>query len=314
MWKPLKLAPWLLAATAAWSVGFVYNAYVGGELSWLRGMYQQKMAIAAQVDSPQRLLIVGGSGAHYSVDSERLEQELGIPVINLGLDGPVGLNVILASIDEAIRPGDIVLLIPEDLIIIDDDGILERSTAFSVAVGKPAAGNIPPKQFAQDFWMMGIPTLRALTKSAVDLVEKGKLAGYYSDPVSDRGDPTATKSRTGKWWKWKVKQPITQHAIARISQFRDDIEAKGATLILSLPWLYASSDSQTIANVTKTAKAMEKIAPTVYDPQTLNLQTDSRLFADTHYHLKPEARIMRAKALAKQLKPVISQINAQSSH
>jgi hypothetical protein len=35
----------------------------------------------------------------------------------------VGLNAILASVTEAIRPGDIVLLIPEDLIIIDDDGI-----------------------------------------------------------------------------------------------------------------------------------------------------------------------------------------------
>jgi len=39
MWKPLKLAPWLIAAGVAWSFGFAYNVVRGGELSWLRIMY-----------------------------------------------------------------------------------------------------------------------------------------------------------------------------------------------------------------------------------------------------------------------------------
>jgi hypothetical protein len=174
-----------------------------------------------------------------------------------------------------------------------------------VAIGQPGLSEASPKQFAQEFWLLGIPTLRALTKSTVDLVEKGQMTGYYSDPISDHGDPTVTKHRTGKWWQWEVKKPISPHAIARIIEFREAIKAKEATLILSLPWVYASQDQKTIANVKKTAEEMAKIAPVIYDPKTLNLQTDSRLFADTHYHLIPEARTLRVKQLSEQIKPFL---------
>lgn len=305
MQKLLKLAPYFLAAGVAWSLGFVYNVYGGGELSWLRKMYEDKMAIAAEIKAPRRLIITGGSGAHYTINSKEIEKGLGIPVINLGLDGPVGLDVILPSMLHQVRPGDIVLLIPEYLILLDDDGFGDRSAQFGVAIGQPNLGEMPFKQFAQDTWLLGVPSLRSLTKSAVDLVEKGKLAGYYSDPIDDRGDPTVTKEREGKWWKYQIERPISKHAINRITQFKKEVEAKGGTLILSLPWLYASQDAKTVSSVQKTARALEKIAPTIYEKESLNLKTDSSLFADTHYHLRPEAREIRAQELVKQLKPIV---------
>jgi hypothetical protein len=308
--KLLKLAPYLLAAGAAWSLGFVYNVYYGGELSWLRMMYEDKMAVAAQIQAPRRLLVTGGSGAHYTIDSKALEQGLGFPVLNLGLDGPVGLDVILPSILDRVRPGDVVLLIPEYLILLDEDGLGDRSTAFGVAIGRPGLGEISAKQFAQDVWLLGVPSLRALAKSTLDLVEKGKLTGYYSDPVSDRGDPTVTKERLGKWWKLKIDQPISKHAIRRITKFRQEVEAKGGKLILSLPWVYASQDKKTVANVKKTAKELAEIAPLIYEKDSFNLKTDSGLFADTHYHLLPKAREIRAKQLVEQLKPLIG-VDAQ---
>lgn len=305
MQKLFKLAPYVIAAGVAWSLGFVYNVYGGGELSWLRKMYEDKMALAAEMKTPKRLLITGGSGAHYTINSQKIAEGLGISVVNLGLDGPVGLDVILPSIIDQVRPGDTVLLIPEYLILVDDDGFGDRSAQFSVAIGRPDLGGMPLKQFAQDTWLLGVPSLRSLAKSAVDLVEKGKLAGYYSDPLSDRGDPTVTKERTGEWWRLKIDKPISKHAIKRIEQFKKEVEAKGGTLILSLPWVYASQDEKTLANVQKTARALEKIAPTIYEKGTLNLKTDSNLFADTHYHLLPKAREIRAQEIVEQLKPLI---------
>jgi hypothetical protein len=308
--KLLKLAPYFIAAGVAWSLGFVYNVYYGGELSWLRQMYESKIAIAAKIESPKRLLITGGSGAHYTINSEAIEQGLGIPTINLGLDGPVGLDVILPSILEQVRPGDTVLLIPEYLILLDSDGLGDRSASFGVAIGQPGLGGVSPKELAQEVWTLGIPSLRSLTKSSLDLVEKGKFTGYYADPLSDRGDPTVTKERVGEWWQLKIDQPISKHAIDRIAQFRQEVEARGGTLILSLPWVYASQDEKTMANVEKTAKALGKIAPLIYEKETLNLKTDSSLFADTHYHLQPEARTLRAQQLVEQLQPLLG-VDAQ---
>lgn len=310
MWKPLKLAPWFIAAGVAWCAGYVYNVRYGGELSWLRMMYEDKMAIASEVEAPRRLIVTGGSGAHYTIDSEAIERGLGIPVINLGLDGPVGLDVILPSVIDKIRPGDIVLLIPEYLILLDEDGFGDRSSGFSVAIGRPGLGGIPPKQLAQDVWMLGVPSLRALTKSTLEVIDKGKMTGYYSDPVDDRGDPTVTKERTGEWWELPINKPISKHAIARIKKFRQEVEAKGGTLILSLPWVYARTDAKSVTNVSKTAQQLAGIAPLIYDRDSLNMQTNSDLFADTHYHLQPEAREIRAKQLVEELKPIISEMES----
>ena len=307
MWKPLKLAPWFMAAGIAWSLGFVYNVIYGGELSWLRAMYFQKIARAESIEENRRLIVTGGSGAHYTINSHIIEQGLGIPVVNLGLDGPIGLDVILPSVIDQIRPGDIVLLIPEYLILLDDDGFGDRSGSFGVAIGKPGLGGIPAKQLMQDVLLLGIPTLRAAAKSSVDLTTKGKMTGYYSDPVNEYGDPTTVKERVGKWWQLPINQPISRHAAERIGEFRQEVEAKGGKLILSLPWVYGKTSAKTQANVQKTSQVLAKIAPLIYEPESLNIKTDSSLFADTHYHLLPKAREMRAKELVEQLKPIIGE-------
>jgi hypothetical protein len=313
MWKSFKLAPWFITAGVAWSLGFVYNVFYGGELSWLRAMYLQKLEIAEKTPGNHRLLITGGSGAHYTVNSQVIEQGLGIPVVNLGLDGPIGLNVILPSMLDQVRPGDIVLLIPEYLLLLDQDGYGDRSAQFGIAIGRPGMGGIPPKQMAQDLILLGLPSFRGVVKSGIDLFTLGKLTGYYSAPISDRGDPTVVKQREQDWWQLPINQPISSHATERISQFRQEVEAKGGTLILSLPWIYGSTDSTTVKNVHQTAEALAQIAPVIYEPDSLNIKTDSSLFADTHYHLLPEGREVRGKEIVQQLKPIFEAIANKSS-
>ncbi|TAE59143.1 MAG: hypothetical protein EAZ76_02275 [Nostocales cyanobacterium] len=301
--KFLKLFSWFAIAGITWTAGYIYNARYGGELSWLRIMYEQKMAIAKEVQAPRRILIVGGSGAHYTVDAKLMQEKLGIPTINVATDGPVGLDVILPSVSDVIKKGDIVLLIPEYLLLLDDDGFGDRSGQFGAAIGKPGLGNIPPKQLAQDLMLLGIPTLRAATKSSLDVIQKGRLTGYYSDPITKNGDPTIIKPRTkSKWWSLTIDDTVSDHSLQSIQKFKQEVEAKGATLVLGLSWIYGSTDDKTINNIRDTAAKLEKIAPLLYDPQSLNVKTDSSLFADTHYHLNPDGRIVRTMELVEQFK------------
>lgn len=305
MQKQLRLTTWAAIAGLAWIAGFIYNARYGGEVSWLRMMYEEKMAIASQVEAPRRVLVVGGSGAHYSVDAGQMQQQLGIPAINMATDGPVGLNVILPAVSPAIRKGDIVLLLPEYLILLDEDGFGDRSGQFGLAIGKPGLGGLPPKQLAQDILTLGVPTLRALTKSGVDVAEKGRLTGYYSDPITANGDPTVIKPRTGRWWQLEIGGTASPHSLQRIQQFKQEVEAKGATLVLGLSWIYGSTDPETVENVRKTAMELEKIAPVLYDRTSLNIKTDTNLFADTHYHLLPRGRQIRTAELVQQLRTTL---------
>jgi hypothetical protein len=248
---------------------------------------------------------VGGSGVHYSVNSQKLEEKLNIPVFNFGLDGNLGFNVIFPTVLPEIRKGDIVLLIPEYLMLMDDDGIGERSVYFQTAAQKLGKANIPLQTYIAEGFSLGIPSLRPLVKSTLDIVTKGHIDNYYSDPITQWGDPTKTWDREGRWWQLGIDKPVTPHSLERISQFRDELAAKDAKLVIAVPWIYGSTDEKTLANVRKTAEDLSKIAPTIYDPKSLNIQTDSTIFADTHYHLTPEGRLLRTDQIVKEITPLL---------
>ncbi|MDV3000837.1 MAG: hypothetical protein N5P05_002443 [Chroococcopsis gigantea SAG 12.99] len=305
------ILPWLVTVASAWSLGYIYNVYGGGELSWLLRMYDAKAALAEEIKAPRRLIVAAGSGAHYSVDSGLMSQELGIPVFNFGLQGDLGLNVICPLILKEARKGDIILLIPEYLLLTDDDGIgygdgLFGSIPFSIAKGDPLLPGASFDKIAEEAWLMGVPTLKAVVKSSLDLAQKGRMTGYLSDPIQKNGDPTKVKERTGEWWKLPVKQPISRHSLMKIDRFRKDLAAKGATLIVSLPWIYGSHDPETLANIRKSGELLSMVVPTIYNKDTLNIHDDPSIFADTHYHLLPQGRLVRSQELVQQLRPIIS--------
>jgi hypothetical protein len=301
-----KLVSWAAVAAACWGLGFIYNVHAGGETRWLKELYQKKIERAAAIDSP-KLIITGGSGAHYTVNSEVIAQAIGRPVINLGIDGPVGLDVILPSVLPQVKPGDTVLLVPEYLILNDPDGLGDRSGPFGIAIGRPGLGNIPLRQLAQDWLMTGTPTLRGVVKSSTDLVKLGKFTGYYDDPLTEQGDPTVDKYRVGKWWELPIEEPATPHVLKQIEQFKREVEAQGGTLVLSLPWVYAEKTDETVGNIQKTAEQLKAIAPLIYDPENLNNQSDVKLFGDTHYHLTAEGRVLRSQQIARELKPLLNE-------
>jgi hypothetical protein len=73
-------------------------------------------------------------------------------------------------------------------------------------------------------------------------------------------------------------------------------------LVLGLSWIYGSTDTETLSNIRKTAEDLGKMAPVLYDKETLNVKTDSSLFAETHYHLNPYGRRTRTSELVEQFK------------
>jgi hypothetical protein len=303
--KLSRLWTWVLVAVGLWSMGFIYNVYIGGYASWLRTLYKQKVALAKEIDQP-KIIIAGGSGVQYTINSEVIEKALGMSVINFGTNGGIGLNVLLPSVLEQVNPGDIVLLIPEYPFLLNDDGLDRLSATFGLVIGKPGLGGVPAKDLAQETLSLGVPTLQALVKTGQDFIKEGRL-DYYGDPLTENGDATIELKRMGEWWRLSISSSITQHSIDSLHQFKRDVESRGGKLVLSLPVIYGSDDEKTLRNIQKTADALSQIAPTLYDPETLNIERDSNLFADTHYHLKIPARARRSEQLVRQFRETIPQ-------
>ena len=56
-----------------------------------------------------RIILVGGSNVSFGIDAERMQQALGIPVINDGLHAGLGVAP-LRELEDYLRPGDVVII------------------------------------------------------------------------------------------------------------------------------------------------------------------------------------------------------------
>lgn len=98
---PLLLTVWGFALPAQYSNTFV------GELPAKRAL------LAAESDKP-RLILVGGSAAAFGVDSALLARELpDYQPVNFGLYAALGTRVMLDLSIKELRPGDLVVVMPE---------------------------------------------------------------------------------------------------------------------------------------------------------------------------------------------------------
>lgn len=73
---------------------------------------KQKQKIADQTQG-HRLILLGGSGAFYSVRAKALQSQFGIPVINNALHAGLNIKYLLHRARQSLRPGDTALLFIE---------------------------------------------------------------------------------------------------------------------------------------------------------------------------------------------------------
>lgn len=107
----LLASPLLLSAALLFLLLFaVPGQYDATYLAALR----DKMALLSAPGSEPRVIVAGGSGAAFGQRSDLLEQALpGRKAVNFGLYGGLGTSPMLALSLPEIRPGDVVVLCPE---------------------------------------------------------------------------------------------------------------------------------------------------------------------------------------------------------
>lgn len=67
-----------------------------------------KKAVSSDIESP-KIVLLSGSNTLFGIDAESMEQDLGIPVVNMGLHAGLG-EYIFAVCKPLLQPGDVVIL------------------------------------------------------------------------------------------------------------------------------------------------------------------------------------------------------------
>ena len=76
------------------------------------GALDEKVERLYSIDGP-KLVVIGGSGVAFGLDSELLETYLEMPTVNFGLYADLGTKLMLDLSEDAIGEGDVILLSPE---------------------------------------------------------------------------------------------------------------------------------------------------------------------------------------------------------
>ncbi len=76
------------------------------------GALPAKVERLESIDEP-KVVVIGGSSVAFGIDSEKMEEHLGMPVVNFGLYAAIGTRAMIELSRSSVSEGDIILLAPE---------------------------------------------------------------------------------------------------------------------------------------------------------------------------------------------------------
>ena len=264
-----------------------YNA------SAMYGSMAQKLERAESIPS-QKVIVISGSAANLSFDSQYFEQLSGIPAVNLSVSAGVPLKVYMRAAELCANDGDTVI-IPLEYGYYSDD-FNEISEAYVDMVG------VDPKlKCDEDFWnsieFYCQSFLRSFTRIhdcalwlLRDMVQTGNTI-YVADSVNEYGDFCMHKDRPSTYVSKVsfVNFRYNAELLDQIKAFIEKMENTGVTVYLTYPCVdkeaFRNSESYfaQVQQVLRSYIPEENIMGTPHD-----FSFDPELFFDTAYHIRYE--------------------------
>jgi hypothetical protein len=275
-----------------------------------------------------RIVFIGGSGLIFGLDSTCVESAFGLPVVNAGLHAGLGLQFILRHARTYVRPGDIIIIIPEY-------GVLARGYAFNA----PATASLVFSDIRDkvnylspiDYFngLQGFPSV-AYEKLLVRPITRLRASQrpfayphpfYWRRSFNAYGDYTAhlTTSKTLSPEELKTYAPITSNiddAVVMMNEFAEYVDQHGARALFVFSPTVDTRYQKYVSVVTaiydhlKQDLKMQIVAP----PSNYIFPID--YFYDTPEHLTARGRKARTERLIadlKQIQPGITNVSTISN-
>jgi hypothetical protein len=297
----------ILSRFALWSVFFVVGLlpmyFLGGYLT--RDSSLATTALKhSRLDSlaSPKLILVGGSSVPFGTNSRMLQDSLGIPVVNMGIQGSIGLRYMFEEIKDNVEEGDIIFFLGEHVhyhkINVDGENTLYRL----VSTYPKGIQYLTPRQIALGAYQIGPAIgehLRYIQLRAV-LKPMGKKSyyeqtNYFGDWFMHRGKASIYKPKKQKY-NFEDISPTTFELLRSVDAF---IEERGAHFVVGCsPVAQTESDPEFFDQITA---ELEASSLTLVGDQNDYVFPDS-FFYDTPYHLTYEKRDVRTQMLIRDLR------------
>lgn len=284
-----------LTVTAMVLFGRLEIGKATGDSAYMKAIIDKHQRLDS-LPSP-RLVLVGGSNLSFGTDSEKIEEELGFPVVNLGMHAGLGLNFILNEMEYNFREGDIVVLAIEYFLGHGDDR-LKKHTAdvYPDAARYFDTGWIGKINFLiYDKFKMNFN--KVMYHDSDNFVYNRHAFNKYGDMVGhlDRPKPAELYGKTELHYRY-------YEGIDLLNAFYEAAKAKNVTVYWTFPNFRQSDYEHNRLIIDRYREDLEKdmVIPMISQPDDF-VYHDS-LFYDTNYHLIREGRARRTDKLIALLK------------
>jgi hypothetical protein len=294
-------------------VAVLYLKATAAENAYLAG-YHLKHRLLEETPSP-RIILVGGSATTFGVSSPQLEQALGLPAINMGMHGGLGLRYMLDDVEQEIRPHDIVVLSPEysgfintidgneTLLyhcLVNPDGVEHLRSVGQLLALYDATSDL---LFSRLKSVIGASLLQRPEKQEPHW--KRLYRGIVFDRYGDTSNQDSTCIVTALRDTFSIAPAsFDPRAIECIHAFLQRVSGR-ATIILCYPSIPSSLHA-------RNAQALEQLHrlingpgvwPAPLPPEAWVL--DEKDFLDTVYHLNRRGRTARTVLLIRELRKIL---------
>lgn len=255
-----------------------------------------------------KIVLVGNSNWAFGVDSQKLEEAMGMPVVNMGMHGGIGNPFNEQAAVQNIHEGDIVIISYSNF--ADGDIIKNPELAWITIENHPALWKyIRPKDWPDmikayptylkdclDLWSQGIGNMDSGT-------EYSRLQfNEYGDNIYDR--PTLVVSDE-ELAEAHIPE-IGDETIDRLNKLNQTLQEKGATLLVTpYPTPVTAHTPPTEEYVAFSDQIEERLDfPLIGRYEDYRM--DKNLFYNTYLHLNNEGKQLRTQMLIGDLQEYLS--------
>ncbi|MGK0187479.1 MAG: hypothetical protein ACI9R3_003267, partial [Verrucomicrobiales bacterium] len=191
----------------------------------------------SKVSSP-KLVLVGGSNLQYGIDSSLLEERIGLPVVNMGIQASIGLRFMLAEVEESARPGDLFVVVAEHGLYFKPELIDGESSLYTLAAVRPPAFQF----FTANQWFrmprfFGTATGTNFSDVRRNIIKKLKGQNRFREDTTKYGDYIGHKGRSSTYEAKNLNRfhnlEVHPRVLNLLQSFGENVERLGATMIIS---------------------------------------------------------------------------------
>ena len=256
-----------------------------------------------QLNCP-KIIFAGGSNLAFGLNSEEIEKEFSIPVVNLGLHAGLGLGFIINELKHTIKSGDVVFLSIEYFLPSEGDYRLQKATSCFYK----EAEKYYPFDLREEI-SINIEETRSNIKSYKDNKKsisnlKPEIQVYSREAFNKYGDVVAhlEKAPPDELNDRGIMTYNYWYGISDLNDFYNYAKSQNVDVFFIYPNFPISEFQKNLLSINKLSIDLSKNLKIEILNKPSDFVFSDSLFFDTVYHLNKQGRELRTKKLIELLK------------